>query len=211
MSYSKNLLNLAKWMAGEFANPEQAIADPVWYVNLRLWQRPVPAASLGSLGGIFLFAEQASGLNPENIYRQRLIQLTEVNSALRVNYYALKQPQNWIGAGQNPSLLAKLNIDQIEPLPGCTLGISITQIAGLVKSYRAELLPGSKCCFSYRRETKHVVLGFEAAADYFKSFDRGINPDTGAAIWGAIMGPYAMIKQQDYAMEIAAMNQAASF
>ncbi|AFY68720.1 protein of unknown function DUF1001 [Thalassoporum mexicanum PCC 7367] len=211
MSYSNNLLTLAKWMAGEFSNQAQASAEPVWYVNLRLWQRPIPATSLGALGGVFLFAEQASGLNPENIYRQRLIQLSEVNGALRANYYAFKQPQDWIGAGQNPELLSKLKIEHIEALPGCTLGISIAQIAGQIRSFAAELLPGSKCCFRYQGETKQVMLGFEAAADYFKSFDRGINPDTGAAIWGAIMGPYHLIKQQDYGSEIAEINQAASF
>jgi hypothetical protein len=211
MVYSENLLTLAKWMAGDFVNQAQAIAEPVWYVNLRLWQRPVPATSLGALGGIFLFAEQASGLHPDNIYRQRLIQLTEVNGALRANYYAFKHPQTWIGAGQNPELLAKLRVEHIEALPGCTLRISMLQTGGTIDRFEAELLPGSKCCFSYKGEIKQVILGFEAAADYFKSFDRGINPDTGAAIWGAIMGPYQFTKQQDYASEIAAIVQATSF
>ena len=40
--FSPELIALARYMAGEFDNREQAIADPAWYVHLHLWQRPVP-------------------------------------------------------------------------------------------------------------------------------------------------------------------------
>ncbi len=32
---------LGEYLAGEFDNREQAIGEPIWYVHLRLWQRPV--------------------------------------------------------------------------------------------------------------------------------------------------------------------------
>jgi hypothetical protein len=35
-----------------------------------------------------------------------------------------------------------------------------------------------------------VQLGFEARPDAFDSFDKGIDPDTGKPLWGAIMGPF---------------------
>jgi hypothetical protein len=41
MSFSPELTALAEYLAGEFDNSSQAIADPAWYVHLRMWQRPV--------------------------------------------------------------------------------------------------------------------------------------------------------------------------
>jgi hypothetical protein len=39
------LLPLAKCLAGTFNNIPQALAEPAWYVQFRLWIRPVPQLS----------------------------------------------------------------------------------------------------------------------------------------------------------------------
>ncbi|WP_342749105.1 CpcT/CpeT family chromophore lyase [Tychonema bourrellyi] len=59
MTFSPELIALAQYMAGDFDNSEQALAEPVWYVHLRFWQRPLPV-SLFSEPSIALFAEQAN-------------------------------------------------------------------------------------------------------------------------------------------------------
>lgn len=103
MSSFATLLTLAHYLAGEFDNREQAIADPVWYVHLRLWQRPVPLFTEDSLT---LFAEQANILQPEQPYRQRLLRLKPTDTsqdALQVQYYAFKNPNAFKGAGRRPS------------------------------------------------------------------------------------------------------------
>ena len=40
--FSPHLTALATYLAGEFSNQQQALGQPAWYVNLRLWIRPVP-------------------------------------------------------------------------------------------------------------------------------------------------------------------------
>ncbi len=35
MNLSPELITLANYLAGEFDNREQALAEPAWYVNLR--------------------------------------------------------------------------------------------------------------------------------------------------------------------------------
>ncbi|MFN9861327.1 MAG: CpcT/CpeT family chromophore lyase, partial [Pseudanabaena sp.] len=42
MNSSSQLLQLASWMSGEYSNREQSLDQPVWFVNLVWWQRPIP-------------------------------------------------------------------------------------------------------------------------------------------------------------------------
>ncbi|QZZ21119.1 chromophore lyase CpcT/CpeT [Leptothermofonsia sichuanensis E412] len=193
MPLNPTLLTLAHYLAGEFDNREQAIASPVWFVHLRLWQRPVPLFTEDSLT---LFAEQANVLQPEQPYRQRLLRLSQNNlqGALQVQYYAFKDPHTVRGAGAKPDILQSLTPDQIELLPGCVLNIEQPQSFVFV----AAPLPETPCYFRYNGEVRQVSLGFEARPGELISYDKGIDPETGTAIWGALMGPYRFTKRQDY-------------
>jgi hypothetical protein len=42
------------------------------------------------------------------------------------------------------------------------------------------------------------VLGFEASETQFLSYDRGVDPETGQSLWGAMMGPYRHRKRCSY-------------
>ncbi len=188
------IINLAQYMAGEFSNCDQAIADPVWFVNLRLWQRPIPKSVLT---GIAFFAEQANIININSPYRQRILHLVEVDGNIQVYYYAFKEPSQWKGAATRSEQLQKLTINDLVPLPHCALKVSSQNDV-----FKAELPAGAKCCFDYLGETKQVSLGFEASKSMFLSYDKGIDINTGAGIWGAIAGAYRFSKVQDFASEL---------
>ncbi|MGC9502647.1 chromophore lyase CpcT/CpeT [Baaleninema sp.] len=182
---------LARLLAGEFDNGEQARENPAWFVHIRLWHRPLPISIDGDLA---LFAEQAPALKLQQPYRQRVLvlKLGEV-SPLRVEYKAFREPTKFKGAGANPQLLESLTQEDLEDLPGCVLEVS--DRAGV---FVAEPPEGAKCCFQYDGKTRQVELGFEASAGRFRSFDRGIDPETGRGLWGALMGAYDFQKLQDY-------------
>jgi CpeT/CpcT family (DUF1001) len=204
MAHSPELIALAEYMAGEFDNQEQALADPTWYVHLRLWQRPLPV-SLFSEPSIALFAEQANILNLDKPYRPRIVQLRHSASApgfLEAQYYMLRDITAFQGAGRDADLLRKLTREEFQLLPGCTLSITVQTLAPNCYRFRALLPEGSQCCFTYGGQTYQVDLGFEAAAEEFLSYDKGINPATGKAMWGALMGPFRFLKRQDFASEI---------
>lgn len=203
MIFSDQLIALASYMAGEFDNQAQAIADPAWYVHLRLWQRPVPLFSEDS---ITLFAEQANIVNLEQAYRPRIIRLrerTELNSSLEVQYYMIEDPASVQGAGRDREKLKTLTTEQIEFLPGCTLNVTQNSLATQGYHFQASLPPDARCCFTYRDETYQVSLGFEATPEHFLSYDKGIDPQTGKAIWGALLGPFRFTKRQDFSAELA--------
>ena len=62
--------------------------------------------------------------------------------------------------------------------------------------YYFEALPTSDrpCSFSYENKIYQVQLGFATSLGHFFSYDKGLNPLTGKAIWGAILGAYRFTK-----------------
>jgi hypothetical protein len=191
-----SLTTLAQWLAGEFDNQAQAQDQPVWFVNLRLWHRPLPFRVDDHLA---LFCEQANSLYLDAPYRQRVLVLKPGESteqSWRVEYKAFKQPERYKGAGANPELLNHLTIDQLESLPGCELNLTYT-----AERFKAESEPEAKCCFQYNGQTRQVILGFEATPNQFFSFDRGVDPETGKLLWGALMGAYEFQKRQAFEVQ----------
>lgn len=198
MALSTALQTLATYLSGEFDNRQQAIADPAWFVHLKLWQRPV---RLFDEDSVTLFAEQANVLQLEQPYRQRLLRLYQPNppdasSLLLGQYYNLKQPTRFKGAGQDPERLLTLTEAEIELLPGCILQISQPQEQQFVATQPADC----RCFFSYQGEQRQVRLGFVASPEEFFSYDTGIEIETGKAIWGAIMGAYRYTKRQEFSL-----------
>jgi hypothetical protein len=197
MDSSSALLTLATYLAGEFDNRSQAIADPSWYVHLRLWHRPVPLFTADS---VTLFAEQANVLTIDRPYRQRLLRLQpladEASASLQVQYYGFKDPTIVRGAGLHPERLQAITVEAIELLPGCVLQVNQPLDSDQHPRFSASPPTDARCCFTYEGEIRQVALGFEASGAEFLSYDRGIDPATGKALWGAILGPYKFIKQQ---------------
>ncbi|MDJ0733005.1 MAG: chromophore lyase CpcT/CpeT [Nostocaceae cyanobacterium] len=198
MALSPQLIALAEYLAGEFDNQQQAIADPVWYVHLRLWQRPV---SLFDEDSLTLFAEQANVLNLDRPYRQRIMRLmpgSEPEAPLLVQYYMPKNPAALCGAGRNPNLLNDLTPEQFDFLPGCILNVSQKELAPNRYQFAATAPPQARCTFTYQGNTVQVSLGFEVTKQELKTYDKGIDTATEKATWGAILGPYCYTKREQY-------------
>lgn len=201
MVISPELRALAEYMAGEFDNQPQALADPVWYVHLRLWHRPVPPSWFPE-PSLVLFAEQANIVNLNQPYRPRFIQLRhnpDSESTLEAQYYMPKDIKAVQGAGQDPERLRNLSAEALEFLPGCTLKITYQCLGPNQYIFQAVLPENQVCCFSYQNKTYQVELGFEATADSFLSYDKGIDPDTGKPLWGALLGPFKFQKRRGFA------------
>jgi hypothetical protein len=194
MSNSQTLIALVQWLAGEFDNRQQAFEQPAWFVHLRLWQRPLRQRIQGNLA---LFAEQANALYLNQPYRQRVVVLSENGDRLQAQYLALKHPDQFRGAGADAGLLNKLEASDLEPLPGCVL--TITQQDNV---FKARPLTDTKCCFEYEGKIRQVELGFDVGSNFFASYDRGVDPETGQALWGALMAPYEFSKCEDFAAEL---------
>lgn len=176
------LKQLAQYLVGEFSNRQQAIAEPAWYVHLHLWQVPIPEKILEGYG---IFAEQANVLDLSKPYRQRVMQLYKAQDSLWVQYYALTQPNLWRGAGADTRRLEQLTRKDLQFLEGCRLRVQWEE-----GYFRGELPADCQCFFDYNGERRQVHLGFKTNGQELFSYDKGIDPETGAGIWGAIAGAY---------------------
>ncbi|MGB3293547.1 MAG: chromophore lyase CpcT/CpeT [Phormidesmis sp.] len=199
------LSTLATYLAGEFENQAQAAADPAWYVHLRLWQRPV--LSLSNRQTYTLFLEQASVASGKPPYRQRILQLTEapeqIPGQLRGQYFALADPLRFQGGGCDSALLSDLSAGDLVSLSNSKATIQYREL-GQPQGYQfqAALPDGQLCSFEYAGQRKYVYLGFDIAPKQgtieLLTYDKGVEPSTGKGLWGALIGPFQMIKQESY-------------
>lgn len=194
------LKTLATYLAGEFENKAQAAADPAWYVHLRLWQRPI--LSLSASDTFTMFLEQASPIADKPPYRQRVLQLTERSGQLQGEYFALQAPLQFRGAGTQPELLTAMTADDLVSLPNSTAQIQYQSVGTADYRFQAGLPEGKFCSFEYGGQQKYVYLGFDIEKKHsvleLKTYDKGISPDTGQGLWGALMGPFILLKQGSY-------------
>ena len=197
MNFSPQLTTLATYLAGEFSNQPQAIEQPAWYVNLRLWIRPVPIFTEDS---ITLFAEQANILKLDQPYRPRILRLRQ-REDIEVEFYMFKDLATGKGAGQDRSLIEQITPDKIEFLPNCTLRVA-TQELGNGYCFETTPMTAEPCTVNYQGTSFQVFLGFKASAQELLTYDKGIDPATGKGTWGALMGAYAFTKLQDFSAEL---------
>ncbi|MGC1218055.1 MAG: chromophore lyase CpcT/CpeT [Phormidesmis sp.] len=195
------LATLATYLAGEFENQAQAAAEPAWYVHLRLWQRRVPG--LSSERSHTFFLEQANVISGQPPYRQRILQIRAADESgqLQGQYFALKDPLKFQGAGTDPSLLSKMSEADLVVLPNSGATIQYQSVAAGYR-FQSALKDGQLCSFEYGGQVRYVYLGFDIEPEtapsggtlLLKTYDKGIDPDTGRGLWGALMGPFEMTK-----------------
>ncbi|WOD40875.1 chromophore lyase CpcT/CpeT [Nodosilinea sp. E11] len=195
------LERLASYLAGEFDNRSQSLADPVWYLHLRLWHRPLPPSCFGE--GYSFFIEQLSVVSGQPPYRQRILHITERSEGLWGQYYGLPDPVAYSGSATQPDRLASLTRDQLIALPQC--GVAI-EYQPTTETFSARL-PGDRLCsFTANGGVSYVRLKFDIGPEtlapgspvVFQMEDRGVDPTTGKTTWGPQMGPFCLVKQQTY-------------
>lgn len=198
------LQTLAHYLSGEFENTSQAAAEPAWYVHLRLWQRPVVSLSTDTVFTFFL--EQANVISGKPPYRQRILQIRDAAepNSLQGQYFALSDPLKFQGGGSEPSVLQTLSRQDLVTLPNSGAAIHYQQTPTGYQ-FQSALKDNQLCSFEYGGKRRYVYLGFEIGpADpqgdtvLMKTFDKGIDPDTGRGLWGALMGPFQMVKQKKF-------------
>ncbi|MEM0980793.1 MAG: chromophore lyase CpcT/CpeT [Cyanobacteria bacterium P01_H01_bin.58] len=209
MDASTQLRQLAQCLAGVFQNRQQALAEPTWFVHLRLWSYPV----LLFEDSFTFFIEQASAAYAQPPYRQRVLRLRSQSGQLTAEYYALSDPQQFQGAAQAPAKLQALSQDDLQPLVASSLKVDRTATSDETR-YVARQYAGERCQFTLEGSTKYVELGFDAicaqasrsTADAFWMYDKGIDTTTGKATWGALHGPFQLQKVEDFSPVLTRVN-----
>jgi len=157
---------------------------------------------------VFTFLlEQANVISGQPAYRQRIFQVRpgDQPNQLRGQYFALTSPLKYRGAGSDGSLVANLSKSELVTLPNSG---ALIQYQSTAEGYRFQsaLKDGELCSFEYDGQKRYVYLGFDIepkrinqnATLLLQTYDKGIDPDTGRGLWGALMGPFQMVKQKTF-------------
>ncbi|KJH69424.1 chromophore lyase CpcT/CpeT [Aliterella atlantica] len=194
MTHSTDIVTLARWMAADFSNQEQAIENPPFFAHIRVCMRPLPVELLS---GVSFYIEQAYDFTLNNPYRVRVLKLMVAGDRIAIENYSVKDEQQFYGAARQKERLKNLTVEHLEKLPGCNMIVDWTG-----NSFKGVVEPG-KGCIVFRKDKKtYLDSEFEIDADKFTSLDRGKDVETDEHIWGSVAGPFYFVRRASFADEI---------
>lgn len=194
MTHATDVHTLARWMAADFSNQQQAFDNPPLFAHIRVCMRPLPPATLDGLG---FYIEQAYDFMINQPYRARGMKLSAQGDHILIENYTLKDAEAFQGASRDLEQLAKLTPDHFEKTPGCNLLVHWTG-----HSFKGSVEPGNACMVTRNGKLTYLDSEFEIDADQFTSWDRGRDPETHEHVWGALAGPFEFKRRASFADEV---------
>lgn len=194
MTHSTDIATLARWMAADFSNQEQAFENPPIFAHIRVCMRPLPQSFLD---GTSFFVEQAYDYMLNDPYRLRVLKLINAGSHIEIENYTVKDEKPFYGGSRNLERLQALKVDQLEKLPGCNMVVEWTG-----HSFKGHVEPGKACIVVRKGQTTYLDSSFEIDQDKFISLDRGRDPETDEHIWGSVGGPFHFVRWASFADEV---------
>lgn len=194
MTHSTDIATLARWMAADFSNQEQAFENPPFYAHIRVCMRPLP---LEVLSGVGLLVEQAYDYALHDPYRVRVLKLITQNGQIEIENYTIRGEEEFYGASRDLKRLNTLTIDRLEKMPGCNMQVEWTG-----QSFKGKVEPGKACMVVRKGKTTYLDSEFEIDAEKFISHDRGRDPETDEHVWGSVAGPFYFVRWASFADEV---------
>ena len=194
MTHSTNIVTLARWMAADFSNQEQAFENPPFFAHIRVCMRPLP---LEFLSGVSFYVEQAYDFMLNSPYRVRVLKLIDAGDRIEIENYTVKQEKQFYGAARDPQRLKGLTAQHLEKLPGCNMIVEWTG-----HSFKGAVEPGKACMVFRNGRNTYLDSEFEIDQDKFISLDRGRDPETNEHIWGSLAGPFYFVRWGNFADEV---------
>ncbi|MCC5898013.1 MAG: chromophore lyase CpcT/CpeT [Phormidium sp. BM_Day4_Bin.17] len=195
MTNSDDITTLARWMASDFSNQQQAFDNPPLFAHVRACLRPLPS---DKFGGISFYLEQAYQYALNRPYRTRVLMLKQEDGGLIIENYAIENAEELFGASREPHRLQSLTPERLTRLCGCNFVVERqeTSFTGVVE-------PGNQCCVERNGQSTYLDSRFEISEHHFRTLDRGRNPETGERVWGSIAGAFEFERVTSFAHELA--------
>lgn len=187
-------INLARWMAGDFSNYQQAFANPRDYAHIRIFFRPLPWEFFQGIG---FYSEQVYDHDLWNPYRQGVHRLVPQHAQIYIENYALKDSLFFAGAGRELSILRTITPDRIVRRYNCSM---VFYKNG--DKFIGNVEPGNSCLIEKNGRQTYLVSEVELTEQTWVSLDRGMDVNTHEQVWGSVAGALRFEKVQSYASEI---------
>lgn len=196
MTHSTDIVTMARWMAADFSNQEQAFENPPMFAHIRVCMRPLPYELLD---GISVYLEQAYDFALNQPYRTCVLKFVTQDDRMIVENYAIADKEEYYGASRDIKRLETLSIDRLKLLPCCNFLVDWTG-----HSFKATIEPGKGCMVERNGKQTYLQSTFEISEAGLKSLDRGYDPETDEHLWGAIAGPFEFVRRTSFADEVPA-------
>jgi len=194
MTHSTDITTLARWMAADFSNQQQAFDNPPLFAHIRVCMRPLPTSLLG---GISFLVEQAYDYMVNSPYRLRVLKLITVGDRLEIENYTVNDEKQFYGASRDLGRLQTLKAEDLEKLPGCNMIVEWTG-----HSFKGYVEPGKACMVFRNGQNTYLSSSFEIDQDKFISLDQGRDPETDEQVWGSVAGPFHFVRWTSFADEV---------
>ncbi|HEY9736687.1 MAG TPA: chromophore lyase CpcT/CpeT [Trichocoleus sp.] len=194
MTHSTDVLTLARWMAADFSNQQQAFDNPPLFAHIRVCMRPL---SPDLLSGVGLYLEQAYDFQLHLPYRARVMKLIPQDDHILIENYIVKDEETSYGAARDRAKLAEITSDRIEKMGGCNM---LVRWSG--SGFKGSVEPGKACMVVRNGKTTYLDSEFEINADEFISWDRGRDPETDEHVWGSQYGPFHFKRRASFESEV---------
>ena len=194
MTHSTDIATLARWMAADFSNQQQAFENPPFFAHIRVCMRPLP---LEVLSGVSFYVEQAYDYMLNQPYRARVLKLIQTNNGIEIENYTLEEAEKFYGASRDLERLRTLKTEQLKKLPGCNM---IVQWTG--QSFTGSVEPGNGCMVVRKGKSTYLESEFEINENIFLTIDRGRDPETHEQVWGSVAGPFQFVRWASFADEV---------
>ena len=194
-----NIITLASWMAGDFSNKKQALANPTLYAHIHVFFRPLPYEFFSGIG---FYSEQVYDYDLWSPYRQGVHQLIDKGDHIYIENYKLKDPILYAGAARELDILHTITPENIERRYNCSM---VFKRDG--EKFLGSVEPGNKCLINKRGCETYLVSEVELTENTWDSLDRGMDVNTHEQVWGSESGPLKFEKQTSFANELPNINQ----
>lgn len=194
MNQSEQIKTLARLMAADFSNKQQAYDNPPFFAHIRVCMRPLPESVLSATS---LFLEQAYDFMLNAPYRLRVLKFKIVQDRIELENYRVKDQEKFIGAARDRDKLHTLTADQLEKLDGCDMDIEWNG-----SSFKGVIKPGKACIVERNGRKTYLDNSFEIDQEKLISFDRGFDPVTDEMVWGSVAGPFYFTRITNFAQEV---------
>jgi hypothetical protein len=195
MTHSTDIAALARWMAADFSNQDQAFENPPLFAHIRVCMRPLP---LEVLSGVSLIVEQAYDYMLNQPYRLRVLKLLAEGDRTVIENYMVHDEAQYYGASRDLKRLYTLKTEQLEKLPGCNAVVEWTG-----HSFKGRV-PGKDCLVVRKGKNTYLDNEFEIDDHQFVSHDIGRDLQTDEQVWGSVAGPFQFVRRASFADEVKA-------
>jgi CpeT protein len=185
---------LAQWMAGDFSNRQQSIAEPQHYAHIRIFFRPLPFEFFNAIG---FYSEQVYDYDLWSPYRQGVHRLVDRGEDAYIENYSLKDAMLYAGAAREPAILNTITHDCLERRCNCSMIFSVDG-----EMFRGRVEPGNKCLIERNGVMTYLISDVEITETTWVSLDKGMDINTHEKLWGSAFGMLKFEKVTSFADEI---------